>query len=167
MHHLNPPLLTHPAVSSHTHLIVSSWYYPASLGSVSSTGVWPIEWCRGHIITENRLFLSQHPSNTNSFLVSGRIQCPPVPPMLEFCLAWACTGLVHTLVIIAMNSQVQTIAVSFYVHPRIVSGKHCFLEVIFHLWLLQPFYSFMPGTHNLCSYRFLTPLMVLSIGSIS
>lgn len=51
-------------------------------------------------------------------------------PILGFCLALVCVGLVHAVL---------------WVHVCIcpvVSGKHCFLDIICHFWLLQYLYFF-------------------------
>lgn len=104
--------------------IESSLCCPVSLGSGPCPAVW----------------LSHHYRKRTLALLGQWWDFMPTspPPMLGSCLAAACSGLRH-----AVCSSVQ-LSQSLRVHLRncpVVSGKHCFLDVTNHLWLLESLQS--------------------------
>lgn len=51
----------------------------------------------GHTLRESQLFLSQHPKTANSWATKKETSCLTPLSMFRFNLAWANTGLVHTI----------------------------------------------------------------------
>lgn len=85
-------------------------------------------WYTSYYSTEeNRLFFSrsnQVPTAASARCVL-RTPCPPPSSGIDFCL-------------LCLHSPF----VSLYICPVVSEKKHCFLEVILQLWLLQTFHPF-------------------------
>lgn len=90
-------------------------------------------------------FLCKSMSISDSFLVRNGSLCPLSPLSAGPCLAWSYVDPMHD----------AGLCESVCVTSRVVSGRHCFLEIIHPLWLLK-------SSHLLCHVAPWAPVVIRS-----